>query len=79
MKIWQMATNIEINKRAPTVFLCLPEKAKEAHMEMDAELLNRDDGLDKMFEKLTHYTRKMKMKLHLSGMTILSNIRVRLR
>ena len=52
MKIWQMATNIELKKRAPTVFLCLPEKAKEAIMEMDAELLNKDDGLDKMFEKI---------------------------
>ena len=47
-----MATNIELKKRAPTVFLCLPEKAKEAIMEMDAELLNKDDGLAKMFEKL---------------------------
>ena len=74
-----MATNIELNKRAPTVFLSLPEKAKEAIMEMDVELLNKDDGLDKMFEKSTHYTRKMKMKLHLSVMTNLTDIRVHLR
>ena len=51
IKILQMATNI-LKKRAPTMFLCLPEKAKEAIMKMDAELLNRDNGLDQMFEKL---------------------------
>ena len=52
MKIWEMATNIDKKKMAPTVFLYLPEKAKEAILEMNAEDLNKDDGLTKMYVKL---------------------------
>ena len=35
MKLWEMATNVEAAKRAPTVFLTLEGKAREAILEKD--------------------------------------------
>ena len=52
MVLWQMATNVEKKKMAPTVFLTLTGKAREAVLEMEAAQLNEDDGLTKLFTKL---------------------------
>ena len=52
MKLWEMATNIELVKQAPTVFLTLDGKAREAVLEMDPETLNKDDGMKKLYDKL---------------------------
>ena len=52
MSIWEMATNVVLKKRAPTVFLALTGKAREAVLEMDSSLLHADDGMAKLFEKL---------------------------
>ena len=52
MSLWEMATNVDAKKRAPTVFLTLPEKAKEAVLELDAATLNENDGMEKLYEKL---------------------------
>ena len=52
MVIWEMATNVEKKKMAPTVFLTLTGKAREAVLEMDAATLNEDNGLTKLYEKL---------------------------
>ena len=52
MKFWEMATSIELKKRAPTVLLTLEDNAQEAVLEMDANTLNQDDGMKKLYEKL---------------------------
>ena len=51
-------------------------------MEMDAELLNKDNGLDKMFEKLNTLYKEDENEaalINLSVMINLSDIRIRLR
>ena len=52
MVLWEMATNVEKKKMAPTVFLTLTGKAREAVLEMEAATLNENDGLEKLFTKL---------------------------
>ena len=52
MKLWEMATNIVKAKQAPTVFLTLEDKAKEAVLEMDPETLNTDNGMKLLYDKL---------------------------
>ena len=52
MRLWEMATNVEAVKRAPTVFLTLEGKAREAILEMDALSLNTENGMKLMYEKL---------------------------
>ena len=42
MKIWEMATNAEKKKRAPTVFISLTGKACEAVLKMDQEKLDAE-------------------------------------
>ena len=52
MVIWEMATNVDKKQRAPTVFLTLTGKAREAILEMDAAELDKEDGMAKMYAKL---------------------------
>ena len=52
MELWEMATSIEVKKRAPTVFLTLEGKAREAVLKMDIKTLNENDGMTKLYEKL---------------------------
>ncbi len=52
MLFWEMATNVEENKRAPTVFLSLTGKAREAVLEMDPNELNAKEGMKKLYAKL---------------------------
>ena len=52
MKLWEMATNIEKKNQAPTVFLTLEDKAKEAVLEMDPATLNTDNGMKLLYDKL---------------------------
>ena len=52
MVLWEMATNVEKKKMAPTVFLTLTDKAREAVLEMDPATLNENDGLSKLYTKL---------------------------
>ena len=52
MKLWEMATNIDKAKKAPTVFLTLEDNAKEAILEMDPATLNTENGMKLLYEKL---------------------------
>ena len=52
MKLWEMATNIVKAKQAPTVFLTLEDKAREAILEMDLDTLNTENGMKLLYEKL---------------------------
>ena len=52
MKLWEMATSVEKKKRAPTVFLSLTGKAREAVLEMDLEKLDAEEGMKALYEKL---------------------------
>ena len=52
MSLWEMATSIEKKKRAPTVFLTLEGKAREAVLEMDLPTLNEDNGMTLLYDKL---------------------------
>ena len=52
MQIWEMVTCVEKVKRALIVFLSLEGKAREAVLELDIEVLNSEDGMEKVYEKL---------------------------
>ena len=51
IKIWELVTLLDKTKRAPMVFLSLEGKAREAVLELDAAVLNSEDGMKKLYEK----------------------------
>ena len=52
MKIWEVVTSLDKAKRALMVFLSLEGKAREAVLELDTAVLNSEDGMKKLYEKL---------------------------
>ena len=52
MQIWDLATCVEKEKCAPIVFLSLEGKAREAVLELDIMVLNSEDRMEKVYEKL---------------------------
>ena len=52
MQIWEMETSLDKTKRAPIVLLSLEEKAREAILELDTAVLNSEDGMKNLYEKL---------------------------
>ena len=52
MQIWELATSLDKTKRALIVFLSLEGKAREAVLESDTVVLNSEDGMKKLYEKL---------------------------
>ena len=52
MQIWEMVTSLDKTKRAPIVFSSLEGKAREAILELDTVLLNSEDGMKNLYEKL---------------------------
>ena len=47
-----MVTSLDKTKRAPIVFLSLEGKAREAIVELDTEVLNSENGMKNLYEKL---------------------------
>ena len=52
MKIWELVTSLDKSKRALMVFLSLEGIAREAVLELDTAVLNSEDGMKKLHEKL---------------------------
>ena len=52
MQIWELATSLDKTKRALIVLLSLEGKAREAVWELDTAVLNSEDGMKKLYEKL---------------------------
>ena len=52
IQLWKLATNISPSHQAPAFFLSLTGQARTAILEMDISLLNAEDGMDKLVEKL---------------------------
>ena len=52
MKIWELVTSLDKSKRALMVFLSLEGIAREAVLELDTVVLNSEDGMKKLYEKL---------------------------
>ena len=52
MKIWELVTSLDKSKRALVVFLSLEGIAREAVLELDTAVLNSEDGMKKLYEKL---------------------------
>ena len=52
IKIWKFVTSLDKTKRALMVFLSLEGKAREAVLELDTAVLNSEDGMKKLYEKL---------------------------
>ena len=52
MKIWELVTSRDKSERALMVFLSLEGKAREAVLELNTEVLNSEDGIKKLYEKL---------------------------
>ena len=53
MQIWEMAMCVEKAKRAPVVFFFLEGKARETVLELDIAALSSEDGMEKVYEKLS--------------------------
>ena len=52
MKIWELVTSLDKTKRALMVFLSLEGTAREAVLELDTAVLNSEDGMKRLYEKL---------------------------
>ena len=52
IKIWQPLTTLEGKKQALAIFLMLSGQAKEAALELELDVINADDGVNKLLEKL---------------------------
>ena len=52
LTLWSMASTVPPQRKAPVVFLTLEGKAREAVLETDINLLNTENGLDILIEKL---------------------------
>ena len=52
MLIWERATSLDKMKRALMVFLSLEGTAREAVLELDTVVLNSEDEMKKLYEKL---------------------------
>ena len=52
MLIWELATSLDKTKRALMVFLSLEGTAREAVLELATAVLNSEDGMKKLYEKL---------------------------
>ena len=52
MQIWELATSRDKTKRALIVFLSLEGEAREAILELDTAVLNSEDGMKNLYEKL---------------------------
>ena len=52
MLIWEQATSLDNMKRVLMVFLSLVGTAREAVLELDTVVLNSEDGMKKLHEKL---------------------------
>ena len=59
MKIWELVTSLDKTKRSLKVFLSLEGTAREAILELDTAVLNSEDGMKKLYEKLIHLFWKM--------------------
>ena len=51
IKIWQALTTLEVKKQALAIFLTLSGQAKEAALELELDVINADDGVNKLLEK----------------------------
>ena len=52
IQLWKVDTNISPSRQAPAGFLSLTDQARTAILEIDISLLNAEDGIDKLVEKL---------------------------
>ena len=52
MLIWELASSLDKTKRALMVFLSLEGTAREAVLKLDIAVLNSEDGMKKLYEKL---------------------------
>ena len=52
IKIWELVTSLNKTKRALMVFSSLEGTAREAVLELDTAVLNSEDGMEKLYEKL---------------------------
>ena len=52
MKIWELVTSLDKLKRALMVFLSLEGIVREAVLELNTAVLNSEDGMKKLYEKL---------------------------
>ena len=52
MEIWELMTSLDKTKRTLMAFLSLEGTAREAVLELDTAVLNSEDGMKKLYEKL---------------------------
>ena len=52
LKIWQALTDLPAKKQGPSLYLSLTGKAREAALELDIAVISKDDGLEKILERL---------------------------
>ena len=63
ISIWQRFTTLDKKKQGLAIFLSLDGKAREIVLELDIEVMNNDDGVEKVLEQLDKLYLKDKMQL----------------
>ena len=58
ISVWQLVTELKPDKQALAVTLCLPRKARQTALEIDAKELNKDDGMTRLLTKLDSVFKK---------------------
>eukprot|EP00112_Aurelia_sp_Birch-Aquarium-sp1_P008508 Seg1939.7 transcript_id=Seg1939.7/GoldUCD/mRNA.D3Y31 product="hypothetical protein" protein_id=Seg1939.7/GoldUCD/D3Y31 len=52
LKIWQALTDLPGKKQGPSLYLSLTGKAREAALELDTDVISKDDRLENILERL---------------------------
>ena len=52
IKIWQKFTDLKPSKQGPAIFLTLENRAREAVLELDVDVISSDGGVDDIVKKL---------------------------
>ena len=52
VEVWQCVTTLEKKKQGPALYLSLEGKARKGCFDLGVDVLNKDDGVDKLIEKL---------------------------
>ena len=52
VEVWQCVTTLEKKKQGPALYLSLEGKARKGCFDLGVDVLNKDDGVDKLIEKI---------------------------
>ena len=70
ISMWKLVTDLDQKKQVLTVILCLSRRAREAALEIKAEELNNNDGMEILLTKLDSVFQKDSIDLVYEAYTL---------